>query len=151
MLTRTKRCAVIAVVLSIAIAGSTLELGYAKASTPHVEVLMKFDAVKTSMSTPTSSGAYYQADVDVASTATVGQEVVSCVRATTTATCNVAFADANGILDAQIKDNLNTGVLKGTVSGGTGAYAHASGTVNGTRTYAGEALTVIWSPCKLCD
>jgi len=151
MLTRTKRFALVGVVLATAIAGSTLGLSSAKASTSDVEALMKFDAVKTSMSTPTNSEAYYEADVEVASATSVGQEVASCVRATTAATCNVAFADASGILDGHFTVNLKTGVLTGTVTGGTGAYAHASGTVNGTRTYAGETLTIVWSPCKGCN
>jgi hypothetical protein len=151
MLTKTRRFVLVAVVLATSVAGSSLGLSSAKASTSDVLALMKFEAVKTSMSRPTNSGAYYEADVEVASAATVGQEVASCVRAKTTATCNVAFANANGIMDGHFTVNLKTGALTGTVTGGTGPYAHASGTLNGTRTYAGETLTVVWSPCKLCN
>ena len=151
MLTRAKGFALAGAALSVAIAGSTLGLSSAKASTLDVEAIMKFDAVKTSISVPTSSGAYYEADVEVASGATVGQEVASCVSGKTTASCNAAFAWANGIIDARFTVNIKNGVLTGTLTGGTGAYATVSGTVNGTRAYAGEALTIIWSPCKLCQ
>lgn len=151
MLTRTRRFALVVAALSTALAGSVLGLSSATATPSDGSFLLHFVAVKTSMSTPTKSGAYYEADVEVASATSVGQEVASCVRATTAATCNVAFADASGILDGHFTVNLKTGVLTGTVTGGTGAYAHASGTVNGTRTYAGETLTIVWSPCKGCN
>ncbi|MGD0945762.1 MAG: hypothetical protein ABR972_16060 [Acidimicrobiales bacterium] len=145
MLTRTKRFAFVGAALSAAGAVSVLGLGTATATPISASFVLHFVAVKTSMSTPTETGAYYESDVEVASGSPVGQEVASCVSATTAVTCDGAFANANGIIDAHFTISLSTGTLTGTVTGGTGAYADVSGTVNGTRVYAGEAVTVVYT------
>jgi hypothetical protein len=147
MLTRTKRFAFVGAALSAAGAVSVLGLGLGTATATPISAsfVLHFVAVKTSMSTPTETGAYYESDVDVASGSPVGQEVASCVSATTAVTCDGAFANANGIIDAHFTISLSTGTLTGNVTGGTGAYADVSGTVNGTRVYAGEAVTVVYT------
>jgi len=145
MLTRTRRFALVVAALSTALAGSVLGLSSATATPSDGSFLLHFVAVKTSMSTPTKSGAYYEADVEVASGATVGQEVASCVSGKTAITCDGAFVDNNGVIDAHFTVSIKTGVLTGTITGGTGAYGNVSGTVNGTRAYAGKALTIVYT------
>jgi hypothetical protein len=145
MFTRTKRLAAVGAALLTAGAVGVVSLGTATASPIDAAVVMHFIAVRTSVSTPTPTGAYYESYVEVASGSSVGQEVASCVSGTTADTCSAAFANANGIIDAQLTVEVRTGRLSGTVRGGTGAYLDVSGTVNGTRVDAGEAVTIVYS------
>ncbi|MGD0984611.1 MAG: hypothetical protein ABSA65_12465 [Acidimicrobiales bacterium] len=145
MLNRTKRFAVVGAALSAASALGVFSLGTATATPGDASFVLHFIAVKTSMSAPTQVSAYYESDVEVASGSPVGQEVASCVSSTTGPTCYAAFANANGIIDARFTISTDTGTLTGTVTGGTGTYADVSGTVNGTRAYAGEAVTIVYT------
>jgi hypothetical protein len=143
MLTRTKRFALVGAALSAASAVGVLSFGTATATPIGTSFVLHFIAVKTSTSTPTVTGSYYESDVEVASGSSVGQEVASCISSTTAVTCDGAFVNANGIIDAHFTVSLGTGTLTGTVRGGTGAYANVLGTVNGRRAYAGEAVTIV--------
>ncbi|MGA2802950.1 MAG: hypothetical protein ABSF89_00980 [Acidimicrobiales bacterium] len=145
MLLRTKRFALVGAALSAAGAVGVLTLGTATATPIDTSHVLHFIAVRTAMSTLTETGAYYESDVEVASGSPVGQEVASCVSATTGATCYGAFANASGIIDAHFTVDIGTGTWTGTVTGGTGTYADVSGMVNGTRVYAGEAVTIVYS------
>jgi hypothetical protein len=58
--------------------------------------------------------------------------------------CYVAQAYANGIVDAHFTIKFTTGALRGTVTGGTGGYNNATGTLSGTPADAGEAVTVTY-------
>jgi hypothetical protein len=142
---RNKRFALAGAALSTAIAVGVLCLSGGTATATGASHKLKFIAVDTSQSTPTKSGAYYEAYVAVASGSTTADGVLNCVAGTSSEYCHVAQAYANGIIDAYFKLNFKTGTLKGTVTGGTGAYKNASGTVNGTPTDAGEAVTVTYT------
>lgn len=144
MLTRTKRLAAVGAAVLTAGTGGFLSLGTATAAPRDVSFVMHFVAVRTSMSTP-AAGAYYETNVEVTAGATVGQEVASCVSETIGDSCNAAFANANGIIDAQFTVDVSTGRLSGTVRGGTGRYLDVSGTISGTRVYAGEQVTIVYS------
>ncbi|MGD0440489.1 MAG: hypothetical protein ABSB52_07645 [Acidimicrobiales bacterium] len=145
MLLRTKRFAVVGAALAAAGAVGVFGLGTATATPIGASFVLHFVAVKTSMSTPTATGAYYESDVEVASGSAVGQEVASCISDTTGTTCYAAFADANGIIDARFTIDVITRTWTGTVTGGTGTYTDVSGTLTGTRVYAGEAVTIVYS------
>jgi hypothetical protein len=76
-------------------------------------------------------------DVDVATDKnswkgkTVGYDVTSCTISLQThvATCKVALARAEGLLYANAKVNLDTGKGNGKVTGGSGGFHGATGTV----------------------
>ena len=70
---------------------------------------------------------------------------MSCVAATAGDTCSAAFANANGIIDAQFTVEVSSGRLSGIVRGGTGAYLGVTGTISGTSGYAGEQVTIVYS------
>ena len=50
---------------------------------------------------------------------------------TGTSNCHVAFAQKGGLLYAKFALADKTGVLKGAVTGGTGSFTHANGTLSG--------------------
>jgi hypothetical protein len=62
---------------------------------------------------------------------TTGYDVTSCVIdiQTHVAACKVAVARAQGILLARAKVNVDTGKGSGTVTGGTGGFRGATGTI----------------------
>jgi hypothetical protein len=113
---------------------------------------LKFIAVTTNMSNPTKSGGYYEADVDVRSatksspSGTIAQDVLSCTASSSKASCNVALADAKGILEGSFTVKFSTGKISGKVTGGTGTYSGTRGTITGSPSAAGEAVTVTYSP-----
>ena len=112
---------------------------------------LSFVAVPTDKSNPTSSGSFYEADVDVRSatnttpSATVGQDVVSCVAGPSSARCSFAVASTGGILEGDYNVSFSTGKLSGTVTGGTGTYTGASGTIAGEPSLSGLAVVVTYS------
>lgn len=62
---------------------------------------------------------------------TVGYDVTSCVIniKTHVATCKVALARPQGILNGRAKVNVDTGKGSGTVTGGSGGFHGATGTM----------------------
>ena len=145
MLLRTRRFTLVGAVLSAAGAVGFCSLGTATATPRDASYVLHFVAVKTSMSALRETGNYYESDVEVASGSPVGQEVMACVSTTTGATCDGAFANASGIIDAHFTVDFGPGTWSGAITGGTGTYAEVSGTVKGTRVYAGEAVTIVYS------
>jgi len=117
----------------------------AKATSASRTGTLRFIAVETFSSPPTKAGAFYQAYVDVRNGVNVSQSVLSCVAAPTSINCSAALADAKGILLAQFQINTTNGTSTGTVTGGTGGYAGATGTLAGHAVPAGEALTITYS------
>jgi hypothetical protein len=142
MSSKLKRLSLGAVVLSTSVAIGVLTLSGATASASATTHTINFIAVNTSQSTPTASGAYYESYVGVASGATISDGVLSCTANATTETCDVAGANAKGIIDGHFTVTIATGALTGTVTGGTGAYANATGTLTGAPVEAGEGVTV---------
>jgi hypothetical protein len=145
MSSKVKRLSLGAVVLSTSVAIGVLTLSGTTASASATTHTISFIAVTTSQSTPTRSGTYYESYVGVASGATISDGVLSCVASTTSETCDVAGANAKGILNGHFTVTLATGALTGTVTGGTGAYANATGTLTGAPVAAGEGITVKYS------
>jgi hypothetical protein len=141
-----RRCTLVGAVLSTVGAVGFFSLGTATATPRDTSYVLHFVAVKTSMSAAlTETGNYYESDVEVASGSPVGQEVTACVSTATGATCDGAFANASGIIDAHFTVDFGPGTWSGAITGGTGTYAGVSGTVKGTRVYAGEAVTIVCS------
>jgi hypothetical protein len=118
------------------------------AATTHT---LQFIAVKESASQPNKSGAYYQSDVDVRAATetspggTIAQDVLSCVGTPTSLSCSVALADNKGILYGNFAANFKNGGVRGTVTGGPGAYSGATGIVTGKPSATGESITVTYN------
>jgi hypothetical protein len=112
---------------------------------------LSFVAVPTDRSNPTSSGSFYETDVDVRSatdnspSATVGQDVVSCVAGPSSARCSFAFASTGGILEGHYDVSFSTGKLSGILTGGTGTYTGASGTMAAQPSLSGLAVVLTYS------
>jgi hypothetical protein len=144
MSSKVKRVSLGAIVLSTSIAIGVVGLGGATATASAKSHTLNFVAVATSLSTPTRSGAFYESYVAVGSESTT-DGVLSCVASATSWACDAAGADASGILDSHFTISLTTGVLTGTVTGGTRGYANATGTVSGKEVPAGEGITVVYT------
>jgi hypothetical protein len=113
------------VVAATAAGVPALAAGSAKTVTQH------FHAKSSSSVLAFSRTAYVSTDNDVKSGKTIGRDVLSCTDTAGTSRCHVAFAQNGGFLYAKFSLADTTGVLKGTVTGGTGAFAHAKGTLAG--------------------
>jgi hypothetical protein len=95
-------------------------------------VIEHFDAKSSSSALMLSKADYVLTDSDVRSGKTIGRDVLSCTdTGTGTSHCHVAFAQKGGFLYAKFALTDKTGALKGTITGGTGSFAHARGTLAG--------------------
>ena len=95
-------------------------------------VTQRFVAESSSSPLIFSGTSYALTDNDVASGKTIGRDVLYCTDAGRgTSHCHVAFTQKGGLLYAKFALADTTGVLKGTVTGGTGRFAHAKGTLAG--------------------
>jgi hypothetical protein len=95
-------------------------------------VTERFAAESSSSPLFVGKTSFVSTDNDVHSGKTIGRDVLSCTDSGTGAShCHVAFAQKGGFLYAKFALTDTTGVLKGTVTGGTGSYAHAKGTLAG--------------------
>jgi hypothetical protein len=144
MSSKVKRFSLGAVALSTSVAIGVVGLGGATATASAKSHTINFIAVTTSQSTPTKSGSFFESIVAVTSSATVSDGVLSCGANPTTQGCAAAGAFANGILYTHFTF-ASTGALSGTVTGGTGAYAKATGTVTGSPVAAGYEITVVYT------
>lgn len=89
-----------------------------------------FDAQATAQLT-TSATTFIVADQDVSGTVTLGHDVLNCVLGSTGATCDVAFAQAGGMLYAHLTISDADHTLAGFVTGGTDHFRHARGSLTG--------------------
>ncbi|WP_375502851.1 hypothetical protein [uncultured Jatrophihabitans sp.] len=99
-------------------------------------VIQHFDAESSSAPLLVSKTSFVLTDTDVVKHKTIGHDVLSCTdTGTGTTRCHVVFAQRGGLLYARFALSDKTGRLKGAVTGGTGSFAHAKGTL------AGQAVT----------
>jgi hypothetical protein len=95
-------------------------------------VTQHFDAKSSSSVLMLSKTSYVLTDKDVESGKKIGRDVLYCTdTGTGTSHCHVAFAQKGGLLYAKFALPDTTGVLTGKVTGGTGRFAHAKGTLAG--------------------
>jgi hypothetical protein len=98
-------------------------------------VTQNFDAKSSSSPLLFGTSSFVSTDNDVTSGKTIGRDVLSCTNSGSETSgsshCRVAFAQKGGILYAKFTLEDTTGGLKGTVTGGTGSFAHAKGTLAG--------------------
>jgi hypothetical protein len=144
MLSKVKRFSLAAVTLSTSVAIGVVGLGGATATASAKSHTINFIAVTTSKSTPTKAGSFFESIVAVASQTTISDGVLSCGANPTTEGCDVSGAYASGILYAHFTI-ASTGALSGTVTGGTGAFANATGTVSGKPVPAGYGISIVYT------
>jgi hypothetical protein len=130
-----RKTALVTLGLATAVATATVVAtvaGPALAVSGTTTVTQHFDAQSSSSPLRLSKTSFVLTDNDVASGKTIGHDVLYCTDAGTGAThCRVAIAQKGGLLYAQFALSETTGALKGTVTGGTGSFAHADGTLTG--------------------
>ena len=114
------------VVAATAAAMPALAASDAKTVTQH------FDAKSSASPLFFSKTSFASTDKDVRGGKTIGRDVLSCTDAGQGSShCYVAFAQKGGLLYVKFALSDKTGALKGTVTGGTGSFAHANGTLAG--------------------
>jgi hypothetical protein len=138
MSTKVKRFSLAAVALSASV---VIGVGATATASPKSHEIHFISVTISESLAP--AGSFYQSIVDVASQKTLFDGVVSC-GPEVEAQCDAAAADASGILDVHFTIT-SAGVLSGTVTGGTGAYANATGTVSGREVNGGEGVTVVYT------
>jgi hypothetical protein len=75
----------------------------------------------------------------------IGFDEVNVTLGTTTSTADITFDLNGGLLDGTLTISRSTGTAAGPVTGGTGSFAGATGTITGTPiTKRKEALTITY-------
>jgi len=118
-----------ALAASLAVAGTVTGIGVASASGAATTHTMQF--VGSQIKDVMANDKDVATDKNTQNGKTVGYDVTSCAINITThvATCTVAVARAQGILVGKAKVNVDTGKGSGTVTGGTGGFHGATGTM----------------------
>jgi hypothetical protein len=115
-----------AVLATTALAVPALAADGAKTVTQH------FDAKSSSSPLTFGKTSYALTDDDVTHGKKIGRDVLFCTdTGKGTSHCHVAIAQKGGLLYAKFALADTTGALKGAVTGGTGTFAHANGTLAG--------------------
>lgn len=122
----------VAATAAVAVAVVTAAAVPSVAASETKTVTQHFDAKSSSSPLVLGKTSYVLTDNDVAKGKKIGHDVLYCTdTGTGTAHCHVAFAQKGGLLYAKFALTDTTGVLKGTVTGGTGRFADARGTLAG--------------------
>lgn len=75
----------------------------------------------------------------------LGADVADCTPVSSTkADCTGVVGLHGGLLDSRFSVNFATGAIEGTITGGTMAYRHATGTLTGSSFNGGAHLTVTY-------
>lgn len=73
----------------------------------------------------------------------LGTDVSDCTPVSSTkADCTGVLGLDGGLLDARFSLDFSTGAIKGTITGGTLSYRHATGTITGSSFSGGAHLTL---------
>ncbi|MBO1754391.1 hypothetical protein [Allobranchiibius sp. CTAmp26] len=77
----------------------------------------------------TGKTSFVLAEQDVIGARVIGHDVLFCSATRTHSTCHIAFAQGGGLIYARflLRDSDHT--ARGRVTGGTGQYSHAHGTI----------------------
>jgi hypothetical protein len=123
-----------------AIAVFASPVGAAASSSPHTLHV----TAKRAAEVQYKSGGFTEADkVRTKAGKTLGTDVSDCAPVSSTkANCTAVVGLDGGLLDARFSLNFATGAIKGSITGGTMTYRHATGTVTGTSFNGGSHLTV---------
>ena len=96
----------------------------------------------------TSANTFVIAENDVADSTTIGHDVLDCKLTRSGSSCDVAFAQAHGLLYAHLRLHDGVTTFAGTVAGGTRRYRDAHGTLTGTTlSKTAVQITLRYSDC----
>lgn len=126
-----RKIALASVAAAATIAGVTAAAVPDMAAAGTQTVTQHFTAKSSSSPLKLSKTAYALTDNDVRNGKTIGRDVLYCTNAPGASNCHVAFAQNGGLLYARFTLTDKTGALKGVVTGGTGSFAKAKGTLTG--------------------
>jgi hypothetical protein len=128
-MTRTK-VAVTAIAL-IATAATTAIAGGASATTTSAHTHTQHFHAKATAQLPTGKTSFVLAEQDVQGSTMIGHDVLFCRATRTHSTCEIAFAENGGLIYARfvLRDSDHT--FHGPVTGGSGKYRGAHGTIAG--------------------
>jgi hypothetical protein len=140
---------------SIAAAGAAVVLGGtgavllpAVASAHSTTHTLRFTAVTLTPQTKFSQTSFGQAEKDVNSAGKViGYDVINVEfhPKTNTASGGVSLSTNGGFLYGALKFTNNSSVVHGTVTGGTGAFKGATGTITGKQSGKRTAVTITYT------
>lgn len=123
------RAGLAAGVAAVAVAAGLTSAGAATGSTSTTSHTMRF--ISTQIKDVMTNDVDVATDKNTWKGKTTGYDVTSCTLNLQThdATCKVALARATGLLYANAKVNLDTGKGNGKITGGSGGFHGATGTV----------------------
>jgi ribosomal protein L18 len=125
-----KPTAIAMTVLTLSLTGAALSAELAQASaSAHT---LRFTSVETAQKV-LSKGHFVATDKDVESGKTVGFDVANGLASSKSASLiiDVAVSTHGGLIYGHCRQSLKTGALTGTVTGGTGKFRGAAGTITG--------------------
>ena len=142
----TVRRPIIAAAAAVVLGSTGALLAPAAASVHSAAQTLTFTSVVRNFVSFTSTTGAEQ-DTDVTSAGTViGFDEVSVTLGTTANTADIAFALNGGLLYGTLTISRSTGSATGPVTGGTGSFAGAIGTITGTSAAKKkEAITITYS------
>ena len=142
----TVRRPIIAAAAAVVLGMTGALLAPAAASAHSAAQTLTFTSVVRNFVSFTSTTGAEQ-DTDVTSAGTViGFDEVSVTLGTTANTADIAFALNGGLLYGTLTISRSTGSATGPVTGGTGSFAGAIGTITGTSAAKKkEAITITYS------
>lgn len=136
----------IATLATTAAVGTVLVVGAAAAASAQQQTTahtLTFRSHQISSARAGSNGEL-EADRDLRNGRTIGYDAVSCHFdfATSVAHCRVALGLVNGTMTGRFTVGGNNGTVRGTIVGGTGAYAGVTGTISGHPTSNPKNTTI---------
>ena len=142
------RTATTIAVAGVAAAGIVLTVGMGTASASSRVHTQTFQAQASTAPLMTSADTFVIAETDVADSKTIGRDVLDCKLTKSGSTCDVAFAQAHGLIYAHLRLRDGATTFTGTVTGGTRRYRDAHGTLTGTTlSQTAVQVTLRYSDC----
>ncbi len=86
---------------------------------------------KATAQLPTGKASFVLAEQDVVGSTIIGHDVLYCQATRTHSNCQIAFAQNGGLIYAQFLMRDSDHTLHGAITGGSGRYRHAHGTIAG--------------------
>ena len=126
------KTALVTLAVATTVAAGAAVAAPALAASSSTTVTQRFDAKSSAAPLLLSKTSYVLTDSDVQKHKTIGHDVLYCTDTGNGAShCHVAFAQKGGLLYARFALSDKSGTLTGAVTGGTGSFAHAKGTIAG--------------------
>lgn len=86
---------------------------------------------KATAQLPTGKTDFVLAEQDIVGSTVIGHDVLYCQATATHSNCQIAFAQRGGLIYARFLLRDSDHSLRGAITGGSGRYRHAHGTIAG--------------------